>query len=217
SAMNHHPIHLHGYYFVVTETDGGVIPEAGRWPETSVLVPVGSTRTVEFTADNPGDWAMHCHMTHHVMNQMGHGMPNMVGVDPEGVDEQVRPLLPGYMTMGQAGMSDMAGMGMKVPPNSIPMVGGKGPHETITMGGMFTVLKVREGLSADAARSHLDPGWYQDPPGTQAMKAETAALERDGITVDGAGAHRRAGVKPLPPASPVPPAGAPEPSRHQGH
>jgi hypothetical protein len=25
---------------------------------------------------------MHCHMTHHVMTQMGHGLPNMVGMDP---------------------------------------------------------------------------------------------------------------------------------------
>ena len=47
----------------------------------TVLVPVGSTRAVDFIADNPGDWPFHCHMTHHVMNQMGHGVPNMVGFD----------------------------------------------------------------------------------------------------------------------------------------
>ncbi|HEY3667092.1 MAG TPA: copper oxidase, partial [Polyangiaceae bacterium] len=44
SAMDHHPIHLHGYQFRITETDGGLIPEAGQWPETTVLVPTGSTR-----------------------------------------------------------------------------------------------------------------------------------------------------------------------------
>ena len=82
SAMDHHPIHLHGYQFKITETDGGQIPESAQWPETTVLVPVGSTRTIEFVADEPGDWAMHCHMTHHVMNQMGHGTPNMIGVKP---------------------------------------------------------------------------------------------------------------------------------------
>ncbi|HLU40055.1 MAG TPA: copper oxidase, partial [Planctomycetota bacterium] len=60
SAMDHHPIHLHGYSFQVTETDGGVIPPSARWPETTVLVPVGSTRTCEFVADVPGDWAMYC-------------------------------------------------------------------------------------------------------------------------------------------------------------
>jgi hypothetical protein len=180
SAMDHHPIHLHGYYFTVTETDGGVIPPAGRWPETTVLVPVGSTRTVELLADAPGDWAMHCHMTHHVMNQMGHGIPNTIGVEVGDLDRRVRKLLPDYMTMGQHGMGDMAEMHMRVPPNSLPMVGGRGPFDVITMGGMFTLLKVRERL--DGAR---DPGWYDYPAGTVATNAAAADLARDGITVDG--------------------------------
>ncbi|MGH8744297.1 MAG: multicopper oxidase family protein, partial [Burkholderiales bacterium] len=72
SAMSHHPIHLHGYHFTLVATDGGDIPVSGQWPETTVLVPVGNTRDIEFIADAPGDWAMHCHMTHHIMNQMGH-------------------------------------------------------------------------------------------------------------------------------------------------
>ncbi|MFL5319990.1 MAG: multicopper oxidase family protein, partial [Myxococcaceae bacterium] len=57
SAMDHHPIHLHGYHFLITDTDGGRIPDSAQWPETTVLVPVGSTRTIEFLADEPGDWA----------------------------------------------------------------------------------------------------------------------------------------------------------------
>jgi hypothetical protein len=178
SPMDHHPIHLHGYQFLVTETDGGRIPESARWPETTVLVPVGSTRTIEFVADEPGDWAMHCHMTHHVMNQMGHGIPNMIGVEPAGIDRKVRPLLPDYMTMGQTGMADMGEMGMRVPENSIPMVGGAGKHDYITMGGMFTVLKVRDVLA-----SYADPGWYENPPGTLASPATPADLDRNGIRV----------------------------------
>jgi len=183
-AMSHHPIHLHGYSFTITATDGGAIPEAGRWPETTVLVPVGSTRTIEFTADNPGDWAMHCHMTHHVMNQMGEGLPNMIGVDTRGLDTQVRSLLPEYMSMGQAGMGDMTDMQMAVPTNSIPMVGGIGPYGEITMGGMFTILKVREHLS----NYDEDPGWYQTPPGTLASRATDEALRAAGIAGDGSGA-----------------------------
>ena len=179
SAMDHHPIHLHGYTFLVTETDGGVIPAAGRWPETTVLVPVGSTRTFEFVADAPGDWAMHCHMTHHVMNQMGHGIPNTIGVEVGALDQRVQQLLPDYMTMGQHGMGDMAEMGMRVPANSLPMVGGHGPFGGITMGGMFTLLKVRETLAGDA-----DPGWYDYPAGTVAANASAAELERDGVAVD---------------------------------
>ena len=173
-AMDHHPIHLHGYYFKITATDGGDIPEAGQWPETTVLVAVGTTRTVEFIADNPGDWAIHCHMTHHVMNQMGHGLPNLLGIDKGQLDKKVRGFLPGYMTMGQDGMGGMGDMGMHVPRNSLPMVGGPGPHGYIDMGGMFTILKVREALA-----SYDDPGWYQAPPGTQADLASNADLQRD--------------------------------------
>jgi len=186
SAMDHHPIHLHGYVFKVTETDGGQIPEAGQWPETTVLVSVGSTRTIEFVADNPGDWAMHCHMTHHVMNQMGHGIPNMIGVKPGDLDEKVRPLLPGYMTMGQDGMGDMADMGMATLPNSIPMLGAQGPFDYITMGGMFTILKVRENL----ASYDQDPGWYENPPGTRALLASDEVLRQNGIANDGSSAPR---------------------------
>jgi hypothetical protein len=191
SPMEHHPIHLHGYYFLVTETDGGRIPDAGQWPETTVLVPVGATRTVEFVADNPGDWAMHCHMTHHVMNQMGHEFPNMIGVDAQGLDEKIRQLLPNYMTMGQEGMGDMAEMGMAMPPNSIAMVGGAGPYDYITMGGMFTILKVRESLPKGYDQ---DPGWYEPPPGTLAALAPTDVLRRNDIAADGSSA-------PKPPAS----------------
>jgi FtsP/CotA-like multicopper oxidase with cupredoxin domain len=178
SAMDHHPIHLHGHFFKVVATDGGQIPQAGQWPEATVLVPVGSTRDVEFIADAPGDWALHCHMTHHVMNQMGHDIPNMIGVKPGDLDAKVRRLLPGYMTMGQDGMGEMGEMGMAAPKNSIPMVGDKGPFGYITMGGMFTILKVREGLTDRNA----DPGWYVHPPGTVASKALADELKRDGIT-----------------------------------
>ena len=128
-------------------------------------------------ADAPGDWAMHCHMTHHVMNQMGHEIPNMIGVKgTDKVDAKARKLMPGYMTMGQAGMGDMATMGMKVPDNSIPMVGAKGPHDYITMGGMFTIVKVRDDID-----SYDDPGWYEAPAGTRVDVAAKEDLKRDGI------------------------------------
>jgi manganese oxidase len=40
SAMEHHPIHLHGFHWKVVETDGGQIPESAQWPETTVLIAV---------------------------------------------------------------------------------------------------------------------------------------------------------------------------------
>lgn len=174
SAMDHHPIHLHGHKFHIVATDGDQIPVSAQWPATTVLMPVGSTRDVEFIADAPGDWAMHCHMTHHVMNQMGHGIPNMVGMKPGNLDHKVRSLLPAYMTMGQHGMGDMGEMGMPVPKNSIPMVGARGPFDYITMGGMFTIVKTRENLT-----NYDYPGWYEHPPGTVADLATHDELQRD--------------------------------------
>jgi FtsP/CotA-like multicopper oxidase with cupredoxin domain len=174
-AMEHHPIHLHGFQMNLVETDGGIVPESARYPANTVLVPVGSTRAMEFIADNPGDWPMHCHMTHHTMTQMGHGMPNLIGVDTSKLDPQLQKHLPGYMSMGQTGMSDMAEMSMAVPGNSTPMVGGSGPHGYIDMGGMFTILKVRDTL----ADYDTDPGWYQAPPGTIAGPATADELRHD--------------------------------------
>ncbi|MBI1924448.1 copper oxidase [Candidatus Poribacteria bacterium] len=178
SATDHHPIHLHGHYFKVTATDGGRVPPSAQWPESTVLVPVGTTRDIEFVASAPGDWAIHCHMTHHVMNQMGHEFPNVVGIKKGNLDQKIRRLLPAYMTMGETGMGDMGvhieSGHMAVPKNSIPMVGARGPFDYITMGGMFTILKVREHLT-----SYDDPGWYEHPPGTVADLASEAELRRD--------------------------------------
>jgi manganese oxidase len=188
SAMDHHPIHLHGHAFRVVETDGGQVPPEARRPETTVLVPVGSVRVVEFTADNPGDWAMHCHMTHHTMNQMGHGLPNMLGVDASGVDEKIRELLPGYMTMGQTGMMPLQSMDMPVPENAIPMLGYRGQFGQTVMGGMATVLKVRE-----HAPGYDDPGHYRFPEGSRARKATPKEMSRDRIALPGPMSRPEAG------------------------
>jgi manganese oxidase len=178
-ATDHHPFHIHGHAFRVTGTDAGRVPESAWVPAATVLVSVGSTRDIEFIADAPGDWPFHCHMTHHTMNQMGHGLPNMLGVKPGPLDGKVRKLLPDYMTMGERGMGNMGGMSeaMGVPPNSIPMLGGTGPFGPIDMGGMFTIVKVRDGIT-----TYEDPGWYHHPPGTVAERASAAAMRADGIT-----------------------------------
>ncbi len=159
STMSHHAIHIHGPHFKVVATDGGPIPEAAQQHEVTVLIPTGSTRTMEWHATEPGDWVMHCHMLHHVMTQMGHTFGNLIGVKTDGLDEKISKLIPGHMTMGDTGMGDMGAMGMPVPPNSLPMVGGPGKYDYITMGGMFTMIKVRETLPADSS----DPGWYECP------------------------------------------------------
>jgi FtsP/CotA-like multicopper oxidase with cupredoxin domain len=157
-----HPLHLHGHAFEVTGTDGGPVPPAARWPETTVVVAPGQTRDVEFIAV-AGDWAFHCHRRHHPMNAMGHDVPNMLGVSQAGVEDQIKELVPGYMAMGETGMGEMADMHMPLPRNTMPMMGGEGPFGAIGMGGMFTVLKVR-----DRMKSYTDEeaGWFENPPGT---------------------------------------------------
>ena len=174
SPMEHHPIHLHGYYWKIVEMDGLSLPESAQQPGNTVLVAVGQTRAVEFIADNPGDWALHCHMTHHTMNQMGHNASNLIGIRTGGLANKVSKVLRGYMTMGETGMAGMGEMGMPVPPNSIPMLGAPGKHGYIDMGGMFTILKVRDNLA-----SYDDPGWYQNPPGTLANLASPEEMQHD--------------------------------------
>lgn len=71
-TMTNHPIHVHGHEFFVTGTDGGWTPPASRWPEVTTDIAVGQMRAIEFVATDLGDWAFHCHKSHHTMNAMGH-------------------------------------------------------------------------------------------------------------------------------------------------
>src|SRR6202050_607255 len=80
-TMTNHPMHLHGHEFVVAGTDGGWIPPSARWPEVTTDIAVGQMRAIEFTAAAAGDWAFHCHKSHHTMNAMGHSVPNTIGVE----------------------------------------------------------------------------------------------------------------------------------------
>lgn len=167
-SMWNHPIHLHGHQYWVTGSDGGRWPEE-RWrAETTEIVGVGQNRDIEFVAE-PGDWAFHCHMSHHMMNPMGHDLPNTAGVDQSGIAERIRHHLPGYMPMGEHGMAEHqehtdAGH-MKGPDNTLPMMMGKGPYGNIEMGGMFTVVKVRDQLGPGD-----ESGWYSPPRGTMARR-----------------------------------------------
>jgi hypothetical protein len=97
SAIDHHPMHLHGLTFFVTGTEGGRIQPTAWVPGNTVLVAVAQAREIEFIANNPGDWMLHCHMFHHVMNFMS----SMVG--PMG----------GHTISGmRAGLSSTGGMGV---------------------------------------------------------------------------------------------------------
>ncbi len=140
-----------------------------------------------------GAGAFHCQKSNKATKPMANGPPNNLGVDQDGLSDRIESLLPGYVAMGESGMSEhmehlsmgagknepktraMAGMhhgmhgegGLKGPVNTLPMMLGKGPFGSIEMGGMFTVLKVRDELEGDR-----DPGWYANPPGTVASRVK---------------------------------------------
>jgi len=104
-GMDHHPMHMHGHTFHVTSTEGGRIPEAAWWPGNTVLVGVAQSRGIEFVANNPGDWMIHCHLPHHMMNQMSSSVGKMT-----------------RSTSGMpAGLSMESGMGMLTGSTSTPL------------------------------------------------------------------------------------------------
>jgi FtsP/CotA-like multicopper oxidase with cupredoxin domain len=105
STADHHPIHLHGHTWWVTGTEGGRIPESGWVPGNNVLIGVAQARDVEFIANNPGDWIMHCHMFHHTMNHMVSMAGPMMRVAPD----DPRGRVPGFP------QNMAAGMDMKIP------------------------------------------------------------------------------------------------------
>ena len=166
-TMTNHPIHLHGHEFEVTGTDGGWTPPGSRWPEVTADIAVGQMRAIEFIASDPGDWAFHCHKSHHTMGPMGHLVPTMIGVDQRDVAKKINRLVPEYMTMGEKGMADMGEMEMPLPDNTLPMMTGTGQFGAIEMGGMFTTVKIRDGLARD---DYKDPGPYKHPAGTVAYE-----------------------------------------------
>jgi hypothetical protein len=173
-TMTNHPIHLHGYSFEVTGTDGGWVPQSARLPEVTTDVPVGAMRAFEFTADEPGDWAIHCHKSHHTMNAMGHDVKTLLGARERDLRPAISKVVPNYMAMGGSGMAEMGRMQMQLPDNTLPMMTGFGQYGPLEMGGMFSVVKVREGI---ARNDYRDPGPYRHPPGSVAHEVEGAVGE----------------------------------------
>ena len=116
-GMDHHPIHVHGHTFVVTGSEGGRQPKTTWGPKNTVLVGVAEASDVEFVANNPGDWMVHCHLPHHMMNQMSsvagpmtrgsRGIPAGLGME-----EGMGMLREGHATSEDKGPSLGRGMGV---------------------------------------------------------------------------------------------------------
>ena len=84
-------------------------------------------------------------------------------------------------------MADMGEMEMPLPDNTLPMMTGFAQFGAVEMGGMFSVVKVREGL---ASTDYKDPGHYKHPPGTVAFEWKGPAPASTSAP----------GPKPVPPA-----------------
>jgi hypothetical protein len=164
-GMDHHPIHLHGHQFVITGTEGGRQPQATWGPNNTVLVGVAQARTVEFVANNPGNWMIHCHMPHHMMNQMS----SMVGPMTR------RPGMP-----AGAGMEEGMGMlrsGSATSDSNGPSIGrGMGVGSTLERATPNGPLSRKEGSAAQHNMSGM--------PGMQ-MPMEKADVSKDANSVPG--------------------------------
>jgi FtsP/CotA-like multicopper oxidase with cupredoxin domain len=173
-GMDHHPMHLHGHQFYVTGTEGGRIRTTAVEPGNTVLVGVAQARDVEFVASNPGDWHLHCHLPHHMMNQMA----SMVG--PLMMSHANMPR-PGTMTAGlgiQSGnaLSDAAApafgrtvnVGAEVeravanmPANVVAKVPGQAgqPNEGMFPGYPQDMFMTMDSLVEKPETYGLKPGW----------------------------------------------------------
>ncbi|MEQ1473022.1 MAG: copper oxidase [Candidatus Acidiferrum sp.] len=161
-GMDHHPIHLHGHQFVITGTEGGRQPKTTWGPNNTVLVGVAQARAVEFVANNPGNWMIHCHMPHHMMNQMS----SMVG--------------PMTRRMGMpAGAGMQEGMGMVR--SGTATSAGNGP----SIGRALGVGSTLEQATSNGPLSQKQSGTPQpDMPGMQ-MQMDKADVSKDANSVPG--------------------------------
>ena len=71
------------------------------------------------------------------------------------------------MRHGMAEHQEHTDGGHPGPVNTTPMMAGKGPFGNMEMGGMFTVLKVRDDVGPG---EFADPGWYRHAAGTVARR-----------------------------------------------
>jgi manganese oxidase len=165
-GMDHHPMHMHGHTFYVTGTEGGRIPETGWWPGNTVLVGVAQARAVEFVANNPGDWMLHCHLPHHMMNQMSSNVGKMT------------------RTAGMPAAGDMnTGMGMLQGTPGVPLGDDYGPVVGRGLGGVGNasdMASTNGPLSESKAKAAM-PGMQNGMEGMQTgeMQVDVASNAND--------------------------------------
>jgi hypothetical protein len=145
-GMDHHPIHLHGYTFWVTGHEGARLPEPIWTRGNTTLVGVAQARDFEFIAGRTGDWMLHCHLPHHMMNQMSSSVGPMTR-PPQGMS---------------AGLSMEEAMGM--PRSGAATAENKQPSLGRGMGvGATAETPQRNGPLSAAQAAGAMPGMHHGP------------------------------------------------------
>ena len=195
-GMDHHPMHLHGNTFYLTGTEGGRAPESTWRPENTVLVGVAQARDVEFDAKYPGDWLLHCHLPHHMMNHMasmvgpvmeaGHGMHAGMGMEEgmgmlrqgSALSEESGPSMGRGMGVGSDYEKSTTNMPLSAPAeHAIPGM----THEMQNMPGMSHNMQSMPGMQMENKNRGLVPGYPQDmfmPMDEMFVKPETYGLRK---------------------------------------
>ena len=190
-GMDHHPIHLHGHEFFVTGTEGGRQPKSTWGPGNTVLVGVAQSRDVEFIANNPGNWMLHCHLPHHMMNQMSSmagPMTRRMGMPAgAGMEEGMGMLRQGNATSEDNGPSLGRGMGVG---STLEQATSNGPQSqkqaeqaTSEMQGM-PGMQMQMGKADVSKDANSVPGFPQDAymeGAPMAMDAMVEKPENDGL------------------------------------
>ena len=142
-GMDHHPVHLHGHTFRTVATEGGRIPEPAWQPGNTVLLGVAQARDVEFEATQLGDWVLHCHLPHHMMNQM----VSMIGpLQMRHGTSADAPQVPGFPQDMFMAVDAMV---------SKPETQGLRPTWTGGMMGMMTMVRVLAPPAFDAIQAEI--------------------------------------------------------------
>jgi FtsP/CotA-like multicopper oxidase with cupredoxin domain len=151
-GMDHHPIHLHGFTFWETGREAARQPEA-IWPRgNTTLVGVAQARDIEFVADRLGEWMLHCHLPHHMMNQMASNVGPMTRL--------------GHGMQGGASMQD--GMGMLRDGNATSENRGPSLGRGLGIGSSTDVPRTNGPLSqseADKAMANMPGMNHSQMPG----------------------------------------------------
>ena len=161
-GMDHHPIHLHGFTFWETGREGARQQQTAWTRGNTTLVGVAQARDIEFVADRLGDWMLHCHLPHHMMNQMSSSVGPMTRLG-RGM---------------QAGGSMEEGMGMlregnATSENKAPSLGrGLGIGSTTEMRRSNGPLSQLEAEKAMANMANMDHGKKGDGRDGHARTAE---------------------------------------------